>query len=67
MAANISFEDDDDDFTDFQETEVLSTVVKRQAKYGSTSSHSFVNQKYISHLVQPTDTLQGMILKPLTQ
>ena len=62
MATNITFEDDDDfgDFSDFQETEVLSKVVRRQAKYGSTSSHSFANQKCISHLVQPSDTLQGL-------
>lgn len=60
MATNINFEDDDDDFTNFQETAVLSRVVKSQAKYGSTASHSFANQKFISHQVQPSDTLQGM-------
>lgn len=44
------------------ETEVLSGIVRRQSKYGSTSIHTnhFPNQKFISHMVQPNDTLQGL-------
>ena len=52
------------DFVEMDETEALSGVVRRQSarKYGSTSSHTnhFTNQKFISHTVQPDDTLQGM-------
>lgn len=46
------------------ETEVLSGIVRRQSKYGSTASHinHFPNQKFISHIVQPNDTLQGLHL-----
>lgn len=49
-----------------EETEILSSFVSRQAKYGSTSSHKFTSQKFITHDVQPHDTLQGMLSSHLT-
>ena len=45
---------------DPEEAAALSTVVGKQTKYGSTSSHTFTNQKFITHFVMPGDTLQGI-------
>ena len=46
------------------ETEALRGIVSRVAKYGSISSHNPCkllnqNQRYINHVVEPQDTLQG--------
>lgn len=49
------------DYVDPEETAVLSSAVCRQTKYGSTSSHTFHNQKFITHVVMPADTLQGKV------
>lgn len=53
---------------DEMETETLSGVVRRQSKYGSTSSHShtnhFPNHKLVTHVVQPHDTLPGQSVYP---
>lgn len=56
----------DDDLLDEMEseTETLHGIVCRAAKYGSFSSHSSAsvfppNQRFITHVVQPDDTLQG--------
>ena len=52
-----------------EETEILSSFVSRQAKYGSTSSHRSYDptsslNKFIIHKVEPNDTLQGEFLWP---
>jgi len=58
----------DDDFEEIEETETLRNIVSKAAKYGSISSHTSTslfphNQKFITHVVQPQDTLQGLALK----
>ena len=47
------------------ETESLKNSIGFQVKYGSTGSdHKSANKyKYITHTVQPTDTLQGLALR----
>ncbi|CAG2173214.1 unnamed protein product [Oppiella nova] len=47
------------------ETESLKPAMKYHMKYGSTGSdHKSVNKyKYMTHTVQPTDTLQGLALR----
>ena len=47
------------------ETESLKNSMRYHVKYGSTGSdHKSVNKyKYITHSVQPTDTLQGLALR----
>ena len=51
-----------EDCDEMLETEALSGIVRRQSKYGSTSSshtNHFPNQKLVTHVVQPHDTLPG--------
>lgn len=48
---------------DPEEREFLTSSVKKQVKYGSTSSRVFKAEKYITHYVQPGDTLQGLALR----
>jgi len=47
------------------ETESLKKSMRYHAKYGSTGHDhkKMQNIKYITHLVQQTDTLQGLALK----
>ena len=50
------------DCADLLETEALSGIVRRQSKYGSTSSHGsrlLAGQRLLTHVVQPHDTLPG--------
>ncbi|XP_076314585.1 lysM and putative peptidoglycan-binding domain-containing protein 2-like [Tachypleus tridentatus] len=44
------------------ETASLGSFAKRQIKYGSTSNHVVRREKYVKHVVKPTDTLQGLAL-----
>jgi hypothetical protein len=48
---------------DPEERAFLTTAVKKQVKYGSTASHVFKPEKYLTHYVQPGDTLQGLALR----
>jgi len=48
---------------DIAEREFLGSFVKKQIKYGSTSKHILKQQKFITHYVQPSDTLQGLSLR----
>ncbi|XP_013411168.1 lysM and putative peptidoglycan-binding domain-containing protein 2 isoform X1 [Lingula anatina] len=41
----------------------LGQFVKKQAKYGSTTKTKRTNEKYITHKIEPGDTLQGLALK----
>jgi len=43
------------------EREFLGSFVKDQKKYGSTASHK--TERYMTHYVQPLDTLQGLALR----
>jgi len=57
----------DQSLTD-SETQSLKNSMKYHVKYGSYGStgdshKKMQNYKYITHLVQPTDTLQGLALR----
>lgn len=45
------------------ETALLGSFAKKQAKYGSTCKHVLRTGKTIKHMVQPSDTLQGIALR----
>ena len=53
------------DLDDISETQFLKDAIVNHTKYGSTSHNSSISQnfRYITHYVDPTDTLQGLSLK----
>ncbi|XP_076333409.1 lysM and putative peptidoglycan-binding domain-containing protein 2-like [Tachypleus tridentatus] len=54
----------DDNFELFEtETALLVSFVKNHTKYGSTSNYAIRREKCIKHIIQPTDTLQGLALR----
>lgn len=50
------------EIVDDSEKELLTKSMKSQNKYGSTGNH-VTKEKYLTHVVLPTDTLQGLALK----
>ena len=50
------------EIVDDSEKELLTKSMKSQNKYGSTGNHVTL-EKYLTHVVLPTDTLQGLALK----
>lgn len=47
-----------------EETASIGNIARRQGKsYGTTSRSLEGNEMYLSHLISPADTLQGIALK----
>ncbi|XP_022258667.1 lysM and putative peptidoglycan-binding domain-containing protein 2-like isoform X2 [Limulus polyphemus] len=54
----------DGGFDSFEtETALLVSFVKNHTKYGSTSNYAIRRERCIKHIIQPTDTLQGLALR----
>lgn len=52
------------DLDDLSETEFLKNSIATHTKYGSTNCNfGQQNYRFITHYIEPTDTLQGLSLK----
>ena len=52
------------DHDDLSETEFLKNAIATHNKYGSTNCNfGQQNYRFITHYIEPTDTLQGLALK----
>lgn len=51
------------DIDDFNEKIFIGNIVKKQTKYGSFSNNNLKEVRYIKHILETSDTLQGLALR----